>query len=83
MVPQIRTYICLLKSVQKRLTAKLKGELQRENKFISHERPLKMLENDMYITGIVQAVLELLISSEVRSGNHQMGISLLQKFSEV
>ena len=36
----------------------------------------------MYITGIGQAVLELL-SFEVESGNHQMGISLLQKFSEI
>ena len=36
----------------------------------------------MYITGIGQAVLELL-SFEVGSGNHQMGISLLQKFSEI
>ena len=36
----------------------------------------------MYITVIGQAVLELL-SFEVRPGNHQMGISLLQKFSEI
>ena len=41
-----------------------------------------MLENDMYITVIGQAVLELL-SFKVRSGNHQTGISLLQKFSEI
>ena len=59
----------------------LKGELQRENKLISYERTSKMLENDMYITGIGQAVLELL-SFKVGSGNHQMGISLLQKSSE-
>ena len=38
----------------------LKGELQRENKLISHERAFKMLENDMYITVIGPAVLELL-----------------------
>ena len=38
----------------------LKGELQRENKLISYERALKMLENNMYITVIGQAVLELL-----------------------
>ena len=36
----------------------------------------------MYITGIGQSVLELL-SFKVRSGNHQRGISLLQKFSEI
>ena len=38
----------------------IKGELQRENKLISYERAFKMLENDMYITGIGQVVLELL-----------------------
>ena len=36
----------------------------------------------MYITGIDEAVLELL-SFKVGSGNHQRGISLLQKFSEI
>ena len=36
----------------------------------------------MYITVIRQAVLELL-SFKIRSGNHQTGISLLQKFSEI
>ena len=36
----------------------------------------------MCITGIGQAVLELL-SFEVGSGNHQRGISLPQKFSEI
>ena len=56
----------------------LKGELQRENKLISYERAFKMLENDMYIAGIGQAVLELL-SFKVESGNRQRGISLLQK----
>ena len=35
-----------------------KGELQRENKFISYERAVKMLENDMCITGMHQAVLK-------------------------
>ena len=54
----------------------LQGELQRENKLISYERAFKMLENDMYITVIGQAILELL-SFKVRSGNHQTGISLL------
>ena len=38
----------------------VKGELQRKNKLISDERAFKMLENDMYIAGIGQAVLELL-----------------------
>ena len=60
----------------------LKGELQRENKLISYERAFKMLENDMYIAGIGQAVLELL-SFKVESGNHQRGIFLLQKFSDI
>ena len=59
-----------------------KGELQRENKLISYERAFKMLENDMYIAGIGQVVLELL-SFKVESGNHQRGISLLQKFSDI
>ena len=59
----------------------LKGELQHENKLISYERAFKMLENDMYITVISQAVFEFL-SFKVGSGNHQMGICLLQKFSE-
>ena len=59
-----------------------KGELQRENKLISYERAFKMLENDMYIAGIGQAILELL-SFKVGSRNHQRGISLLQKFSDI
>ena len=59
-----------------------KGELQRENKLISYERAFKMLENNIDIAGIGQAVLELL-SFKVGSGNHQRGISLLQKFSEI
>ena len=41
-----------------------------------------MLKNDMYITVIGQAVIELL-SFKVGSRNHQTGISLLQKFSEI
>ena len=36
----------------------------------------------MYITGIGQAVLDLL-SFKVGSGNHQTEISLLKKFSEI
>ena len=48
---------------------RVKGELQHENKLISYGRAFKMLENDMYITGIGQAVLELL-SFKVGSGNH-------------
>ena len=58
-----------------------KGELQRENKLISYERPSEMLENDMYITGIGQAVLELL-GFEVGSGKPLKG-NLLQKLSEI
>ena len=60
----------------------IKGELQHENKLISYERAFKMLENDMYIAGVSQAVLELL-SFKVESGNRQRGISLLQKFSDI
>ena len=60
----------------------IKGELQRENKLMSYERAFKMLESDMYIAGIGQVVLELL-SFKVESGNHQRGISLLQKFSDI
>ena len=41
-----------------------------------------MLENDMYITRIGQAVLELL-RFKVGSGNHQRGISLIKKFSDM
>ena len=41
-----------------------------------------MLENDTYIAGIGEAVLELL-SFKVESGNHQRAISLLQKFSDI
>ena len=51
---------------------KIKGELQRENKLISYERAFKMLENDMYIAGIGQAVLELL-SFKVESGKSPKG----------
>ena len=61
----------------------VKGEQQRENKLIlSYERAFKMLENDMYITVIGQAVLKLL-SVKVGSGNHQIRMSLLQKFSGI
>ena len=44
------------------LTINLKGELQRENEFIWNEKAFKMLENDMYISGIGEAVPELLES---------------------
>ena len=36
----------------------------------------------MHIAGIGQAILELL-SLKVESGNHQKGISLLQKVSDI
>ena len=68
--------------LRKKSGLSLKGELQRENKLISYERAFKMLENDMYIAGIGQVVLELL-SFKVESGNHQRGISLLQKFLDI
>ena len=41
-----------------------------------------MLDNDMKIAGIGQAVLESL-SFKVESENYQRGISLLQKFSNI
>ena len=60
-----------------------KRELQREKKLITYERVFKMLENAMYIAGIGQAVLEFILSFKVESGNHQRGISLLQKSSDI
>ena len=45
-------------------------------------KAFKMLENDTNITEIGQAVLDLL-SFKVGSGNHQRGLSLLQKFSDI
>ena len=40
-----------------------------------------MLENDMYVAEVGQAVLELL-SFKVASGNHHKGIFLFKKFSD-
>ena len=60
----------------------LKGELQRENKLISYEREFKMLENDMYIAGIGQAVLELL-SFKVGLGNHQKNLLTSEIFGHL
>ena len=37
----------------------LKGELQRQNKLISSERPFKILQNETKIIKIGQAVLEI------------------------
>ena len=72
-----------LTGVQMILLLSVKGELlERENKLISYERAFKMIEDDMYITVIGQAVLESL-SFKVGSGNRQTGISLPQKFSEI
>ena len=78
----IYIHVALLKRFPKQFVLCFKGELQRENKLISYERAFKMLENDMYMAGIGQVVLELL-SFKVESGNHQRGISLLQKFSDI
>ena len=64
------------------ISIQFKGDLQCENKLISYERAFKMLENDIYIVGIGHGVLELL-SFKVEPGNHQRGISLLQKLSEI
>ena len=68
--------------LQKKHPISLKGELLCENKLISYERAFKMLENDMYIAGIGQAVLKLL-SFKAESGNRQRGIPLLQKFLDI
>ena len=38
----------------------LKGELQRQNKLISFERPFKILQNETKIIKIGQAVLEII-----------------------
>ena len=38
----------------------IKGELQRQNKLISSERPFKILQNDIKIIKIGQAVLEII-----------------------
>ena len=56
----------------------LENELQCENNLISYERASKMPENDMYIIGIGQAVLEL-SSFKIESGNHQRGITITSK----
>ena len=60
----------------------INSEMQHGNKLISYEKAFKMLDNDMYITVIGEAVLELL-SFKVGSGSDQRGISLLQKFLEI
>ena len=41
------------------ITVIVKGELQRQNKLISSERPFKILENESKIIKIGQAVLEI------------------------
>ena len=56
----------------------IKGELQHENKLILYERAFKMLENDMYIAGIGQAIF-----SRYQALKLSQGISLLQKFSDI
>ena len=60
----------------------IKGELQPESKLIAYEIAFKMLEINMYVTGIDQAVLGLL-RFEVGSGNHQKGNSFPQKILEI
>ena len=42
-----------------RSKADIKGQLQKKYKLLSHERALKMLKNDICITVIGQAVLEI------------------------
>ena len=41
------------------LGSALKGQLQREHKLLSYKRALKMLKNDIRITVIGQAILEI------------------------
>ena len=57
----------------------IKEEPQYESKLISYERAFKMLKSDMYITGIVHAIPQLL-RFKVDSGNYERVISLFQKF---
>ena len=45
---------------QDALSEDLKGELQRQNKLISSERPFKILQNETKIIKIGHAVLEIL-----------------------
>ena len=44
---------------QKLCMVNFKGELQRQNKLISSERPFKILQNETKIIKIGQAVLEI------------------------
>ena len=52
------TFYSCLKTTIKRVTI-LKGELQRQNKLISSERPFKILQNETKIIKIGQTVLEI------------------------
>ena len=75
-------WVAMATKVIPQLLLCLKGELQHVNKLMSYERVFKVLENDMYIAGISQAILKLL-SFKVESGNHHWGLSLFQKFSDI
>ena len=48
----------------------VKGQLQRFYKLMSYERAFKMLKNDMCITDIGQAVLELYSSKDGSANTH-------------
>ena len=57
-----------------------KGELQHENKQISYERAFRMLENDMYITGIGQAKLQKSSQGITKWGSPSEIFRNLQKY---
>ena len=51
--------ICTMSLPQRPILDFIKGELQRQNKLISSERPFKILQNETKIIKIGQAVLEI------------------------
>ena len=51
--------ILRLKTCRLKTALVFKGELQRQNKLISPERPFKILQNETKIIKIGQAVLEI------------------------
>ena len=67
--PAVGRGSCALSTFLDRRTQRVKGELQHENKLISYERVFKILENDMFIAEIGQAILKLL-SFTIGPGYH-------------
>ena len=59
-IPQVEDHIINMPVHKiKELNRALKGELQRQNKLISSERPFKILQNETNIINIGHAVLEI------------------------